>query len=92
MVPEIFSGIGFGLGWLVSLEFTVAQSPGHMRGLMVGIYYGIAGITVIFSATLNYPFGYINSDSQPLTCTFFYHVTKLVLVLFIMYATIQCSS
>ena len=84
MVPAIFSGIGFGLGWLVTLEFTVAQSPGHMRGLMVGIYYGIAGIAIIFSATLNYPFGYINSDSQPLTCTFFYHVTKLVLVLFIM--------
>ena len=84
MVPEIFSGIGFGLGWLVTLEFTVAQSPGHMRGLMVGIYYGIGGITIIFSATLIYPFGYINSDSQPLTCTFFYHVTKLVLVLFIM--------
>ena len=39
MVPEICSGIGFGLSWLVSLEFTVAQSPGHMRGLMVGIYY-----------------------------------------------------
>ena len=84
MVPEIFSGIGFGLSWLVSLEFTVAQSPGHMRGLMVGIYYGIGGITIIFSATLNYPFGYINSDSQPLTCTFFYHMTKSVLVLFIM--------
>ena len=83
MVPEIFSGIGFGLSWLVSLEFTLAQSPGHMRGLMVGIYYGIAGIAIIVSATLSYPFGYINSDSQPLTCTFFYHVTKLVLVLFI---------
>ena len=83
MAPEIFSGIGFGLSWLVSLEFTVAQSPGHMRGLMVGIYYGIAGITVIFSATLNYPFGYINSNSQPLTCTFFYHMTKSVLILLI---------
>ena len=83
MVPEIFSGIGFGLSWLVSLEFTLAQSPGHMRGLMVGIFYGIAGITLTFSATLNYPFGYINSNSQPLTCTFFYHVTKSVVMFLI---------
>ena len=82
MVPEIFSGIGFSLGWLVSLEFAVAQSPGHMRGLMVGMYYGFAGATLIFAATLSFPFGYINSDSLPLTCTFFYHVTKSILVLF----------
>ena len=83
MLPEIFSGIGFGLGWLVSLEFTVAQSPGHMRGLMVGIYYGIAGATLLFFATLNFPFGYI-SDSLPLTCTFFYQMTKSILVLLVM--------
>ena len=83
ILPEIFSGIGFGLGWLVSLEFTVAQSPGHMRGLMVGIYYGIAGATLLFSATLNFPFGYI-SDSLPLTCTFFYQMTKSILVLLVM--------
>ena len=93
MVPEIFSGIGFGLSWLVSLEFAVAQSPGHMRGLMVGIYYGVAGITLTFSATLNYPFGYINSDSQPLTCAFFYHVTKSVVMFLIMLLfSVQCSS
>ena len=51
---------------------------------MVGIFYGIAGITLTFSATLNYPFGYINSDSQPLTCAFFYHVTKSVVMFLIM--------
>ena len=49
MLPETFSGIGLGfrLG-CITLELTVAQSPGHMRGLIVGIYYGIVGVTVIY--------------------------------------------
>ena len=82
MLPETFSGIGLGFSWGASLELTVAQSPGHMRGLIVGIYYGIVGVTVIITATLPLPFGYVNTDSLPLTCTFFYHATKLVLMLF----------
>lgn len=52
MLPEIVSGIGFSLGSLASLELTVAQSPGHMRGLMIGIYYGLSGVAFIFSTTL----------------------------------------
>ena len=85
MFPEIFGGIGIGLAWLTSLELTVAQSPGHMRGLMVGIFYGISGITLIITASLPLLFGYINTDSLPLTCTFFYHMTKSVMVFLILF-------
>ena len=84
LFPEIFSGIGFGMTFCVFLEFTVAQSPGHMRGLMIGVFYGTGGIALIFSTTLNLPFGYINTNSSLLTCTLLYHISKSVLVFMFM--------
>ena len=40
---EVTYGIGSITVLLTSLELTVAQSPVHMRGLMVGVWYGAAG-------------------------------------------------
>ena len=37
---QVICGIGSVTILLVSLELTVAQSPVHMRGLMVGVWYG----------------------------------------------------
>ena len=39
-LSEVLAGFGSFIVLFVSLHFTVAQSPGTMRGLMVGIWYG----------------------------------------------------
>ena len=38
------------------LEFTVAQSPHEMRGLMVGLWYAALGIGYIIAINGRYPF------------------------------------
>lgn len=88
LLPDIVNGIGFGLGTSVMFELTIAQSPGPMRGLVVGIWYSVFGIALLCSFLLYKPFSHINSSSLPLTCTFFYQITKstiaaLVLIVFI---------
>uniref|UniRef100_A0A1X7TFB2 Uncharacterized protein n=1 Tax=Amphimedon queenslandica TaxID=400682 RepID=A0A1X7TFB2_AMPQE len=40
----------------ISLEFTVAQSPVHMRGVMVGLWYASWGIGYLIIAMLKFPF------------------------------------
>ena len=39
MIPQILTGISYFFTFITSLEFTVAQSPTQMRGLMVGLWY-----------------------------------------------------
>ena len=45
----MLSGISFALIFPTSLEFTIAQSPHEMRGLMVGLWYAAFGVGYIFS-------------------------------------------
>ena len=86
LLPEIFSGVGFSLGLSAIIELTIAQSPGHMRGLMCGIWYGVLGIGLIFCHLFYVPFGSIDFSFLPasLSCTFFCNVNKLVWVLLIL--------
>ena len=75
----IFSNI---LLYPVSLEFTVAQSPVHMRGVMVGLWYVTSsGISFLSSAIVKFPF---NCESQYICTSFYYYITKSVLVLIIL--------
>ena len=39
LLPQVFCGFALFLVLNTSLEFTVAQSPKQMRGLMVGLWY-----------------------------------------------------
>ena len=58
-----------------SLEQTVAQSPVHMRGLMVGMWYGAMGVFIVLSYAIYVPHTLIHSH-----CTLYYHVTVSVCV------------
>ena len=40
-IPQTIQGLSFILLYPVSLEFTVAQSPVHMRRVMVGLLLGV---------------------------------------------------
>ena len=72
---EVICGIGSITVLLTSLELTVAQSPVHMRGLMVGVWYGAAGFFFALSYAIYIPHRLIHSH-----CTLYYHVTVFVCV------------
>ena len=72
---EVIFGIGSVTVLLVSLELTVAQSPVHMRGLMVGVWYGAIGVFSVLSYSIYVPHTLIHSH-----CTLYYHVTVSVCV------------
>ena len=72
---EVISGIGCVTSLLASLELTVAQSPVHMRGLMVGVWFGAIGLFAALSYAIYMPHRLIHSH-----CTLYYHVTVSVCV------------
>ena len=80
-IPQTLNSLAFILVYPVSLEFTVAQSPVHMRGVMVGLWYASWGIGYLISTMLKFPF---NCESQYICTSFHYYITKSVLVLIIL--------
>uniref|UniRef100_A0A1X7UPV9 Uncharacterized protein n=1 Tax=Amphimedon queenslandica TaxID=400682 RepID=A0A1X7UPV9_AMPQE len=81
-IPQTIQSLSFILVYPVSLEFTVAQSPVHMRGVMVGLWYATAwGLDYLINTTLKFPF---DCESQYICTSFYYYITKSVLVLIIL--------
>ena len=72
---QVICGIGSVTILLVSLELTVAQSPVHMRGLMVGVWYGAIAVFAGLSYAIYIPHTLIHSH-----CTLYYHVIVSVCV------------
>ena len=72
---NVICGIGGAIVLITSLELTVAQSPVHMRGLMVGVWYGAIGVFIVLSYAIYIPHTLIHSH-----CTLYYHVTVSVCV------------
>ena len=80
-IPQTIQGLSFILLYPVSLEFTVAQSPVHMRGVMVGLWYTSYGLGFLINIIVKLPF---NCESQYICSSFYYYITKSVLVLIIL--------
>ena len=81
-ISQTIQSLSFILMYPVSLEFTVAQSPVHMRGVMVGLWYVACwGIGYLINTILKFPF---NCESQYICTSFCYYITKSVLVLIIL--------
>ena len=81
-IPQTIQGLSFTLVYPVSLEFTVAQSPVHMRGVMVGLWYVTNwGFGLFLNTILMFPFA---CESQYICTSFYYYITKSVLVLIIL--------
>ena len=81
-IPKTIQAISYILVYPVSLEFTVAQSPVHMRGVMVGLWYVACwGFGYLISTVLKFPF---ECESQYICTSFYYYITKSVLVLIIL--------
>ena len=82
LIPHVFTGISYCLVQLTSLEFILAQTPKSMRGILVGLWYGIGGVISTVNGVLVIPFSYIKSGL--VGCTFYYFLTKSVLSLFVL--------
>uniref|UniRef100_A0A1X7UQB2 Major facilitator superfamily (MFS) profile domain-containing protein n=1 Tax=Amphimedon queenslandica TaxID=400682 RepID=A0A1X7UQB2_AMPQE len=81
-IPQTIQGFSFILLHPVSLEFTVAQSPVHMRGVMVGLWYATSyGLSCLINIIAKFPF---ECESQYICTSFYYYITKSVLVLIIL--------
>ena len=74
-VSHIIRGIGTLTVIPTSLELTVAQSPVHMRGLMVGVWFGVIGVFGVLSYAIYIPHTLVHSH-----CILYYHVTVSVCV------------
>ena len=80
LVSKILLAMTYSLIVPALLEFTVAQSPVHMRGVMVGLWYAFWGIGCFGNITFKVLFSCYES-----VCTsFYYYITKSVLVLIIL--------
>ena len=68
IIPQILSGIAYALIFPgpASLEFTIAQCPVQMRGVMVGMCMASIGIGYAININVQYPFGCTND----VLCTF----------------------
>ena len=81
LIPQILFGVAFALILPVSLEFTIAQSPVEMRGMMVGMSFASFGVGYLININTKYPFGCNNNSICP---SFYYYITKSVVIFIIL--------
>ena len=82
LIPHVFTCISYCLVQLTSLEFILAQTPKSMRGILVGLWYGIGGVISTVNGVLVITFSYIKSG--PLGCSFYFFLTKSTMSLFVL--------
>ena len=81
ILPQVLVGITYILIYPASLEFTIAQCPVQMRGVMVGMCMASIGVGYAINNNIKYPFGCTND----VLCTSFkYYATKTGIILLIL--------
>ena len=74
-------GIAYVLVFITSLEFTVAQSPRQMRGLMVGLWYAAVGLGLLVSGNIHFLLEQnATSEVPPFGREFYYYLVRSVVV------------
>ena len=80
LIPHITFGCAVFLVVATGVEFTVAQSPKQMRGLMVGLCYASSGIGIVVSSGLTSVF--ISSKIHSRGCISYYIIGNFILIVF----------
>ena len=75
LIPQIFHGLSFICLYPVSLEFTVAQAPIEMRGVMVGTWFASWGFGYFINTAIKYLFG-CQYEHTNICTSFYYYLTK----------------
>ena len=88
IIPQILYGIAFALIIPATLEFTVAQSPVQMRGIMVGMWLASMGVGYLINVNPKY---FFHCENEFICTSPYYYLTKsavalLILVLFFVLA------
>ena len=81
LIPQVLFGIAYALVVPASLEFTIAQSPVEMRGMMVGMWLASLGVGYFININTKYPFGCDNNSICP---SFYYNITRSVVIFIIL--------
>ena len=81
IVPQILFGFSLALIVSTSLEFTIAQSPLEMRGLMIGLWFAAYALGYAFNISGKYSF---KCESDVICQNLYYYVFKIVVFLIIM--------
>ena len=81
IIPQVLVGMSCFLIFPASLEFTIAQCPVQMRGVMVGMCMASLGIGYTININIQYPFG---CDNNSICGNYYYYLTKTGIVLLIL--------
>ena len=89
LIPHISFGCSLFLVVVTTLEFTIAQSPRQMRGLMVGLCYATYGTGTLVSTSLSFVLVHFKSYSRG--CIFYYSIgiflyVIITLIFFLVFA------
>ena len=85
ILPEIIFGISQFLLLTSSLEFTVAQTPKSMRGIMVGLWNATIGISNVINGYSYLLYYYIRTESIGCLCYYYIGNTTFILIVFLAY-------
>ena len=61
ILPQVVSGIAVFLVLVTSIEFTIAQSPQQIRGLLIGLWYAAYGIGELAAKNSIWPIKYTDT-------------------------------
>ena len=76
IIPQVFTGLG-SFAIPASFEFLVAQAPLEMRGVIVGMFYSVAGLYQQISSLLILPF---QTHSLWPSCEFYIYILHVALM------------
>ncbi len=81
ILPNLLTGLAVPFILITTLEFISAQSPHTMKGLLLGVFYGIRGFFIMLGCTFILPFtqedfwkGYGNVAN----CGFYYYLVNAI--------------
>ena len=81
VVPQILYGIAYAFIIPSSLEFTIAQCPQEMRGVLVGLLYAVTGFGYFITVSGKYLF---SCEGERQCQSLYYYVLKSVIILIIL--------
>ena len=88
VLPEVMYGVSLFLLLTSSLEFTVAQTPKSMGGIMVGLWNAIIGISNLINGYSYLLYFYIGTESLGCLSYYFIGNTTFILIVFLTYLVV----
>ena len=82
LIVDLVNGLGVNMVSCTVFEFTMAQTPNRMRGILMGLAIAIIGIGVLAGMLLTRLFQLFNSATP--SCGFYYYLVVSLLILLVL--------